>query len=147
MREWRKVMQEKNIYGDRKSDRAGYRAKLNAAAEGDIFNLAENGTYIGTESERGKNNSFHAGVTEWDYFVKTAEIDGADYAVMANVRLKPDGEYVYSLQLNQKISRTAKQSMPTIAKMAKWILFIQCRLLMTSVYPKPMQMAILPVKM
>lgn len=98
----------KNIYGDRKSDRAGYRAKLNAAADGDIFSLAENGTYIGSEEERGKNNSSHADVTEWDYFVKTAEIDGEEYAIMANVRLKPDGEYVYSLQLNQKSQQTGK---------------------------------------
>ena len=81
---------------------------MNAAADGAIFTLAENGPYIGSEKERGKVTSSHKSVVEWNYFVKTAEIDGIEYDVMANVRVKPDGEYVYSLQLNQKSQQNDK---------------------------------------
>ena len=40
-------------------------------------------------------------MTGWEYFIKTVQIDGRVYDLLANVRKKPEGEYVYSIQLNE----------------------------------------------
>ncbi|MCD7756253.1 MAG: hypothetical protein LUJ09_08040 [Firmicutes bacterium] len=91
----------KNIYGDKKSDRAGYKAKINTGADGGIFDLVENAKHVGGKAEQGKNTLAHKDVSGWEYFVKTVQIDGKVYDLLANVRKKPDGEYVYSVQLNE----------------------------------------------
>ena len=99
----------KNIYGDKKSDRKGYRAKIDEGADGSIFWLVENAQYNGSKDEVGKNISAHTGVKRWDYFVKTVQINGVVYDLVANVRKKVGAEYVYSLQLreNTKIEAAA----------------------------------------
>lgn len=91
----------KNIYGDKKSDAKGKTAKLNAGAEGDIFDLIEGAHYQSSSAERGKNGVAHKGVENWDYYVKTVQIDGQVFDEVVNVRLNNKGEYVYSIQLNQ----------------------------------------------
>lgn len=91
----------KNIYGDNKSDDKGKDAKINTGADGAIFELVENAKYRGTSAETGKSNSAHKGVNSWDYFRKTVQIDGVVYDEVVNVRQKDDGEYVYSIQLNE----------------------------------------------
>ena len=75
-------------------------AKINTGASGDIFELVENARYYGSKSETGKEAAAHQGVQNWDYFVKQVQIDGRVYDLVANVRKRTDGEYVYSIQLN-----------------------------------------------
>ena len=93
---------KKNIFGDRKSETKGWKAKVNAGADGDIFELVEKAKYSSTSPEM-KN---HSGVKYWDYFVKTVQIDNRVYDLLANVqRLYGDDNYIYFLELreNKKI--------------------------------------------
>lgn len=91
----------KNIYGDKRSSSQGLTAKVNVGADGGIFELVENAQYSGSKPESGKSSKAHSGVSGWDYFVKTVQIDGKLFDLLANVRKKPGGEYVYSIQLNE----------------------------------------------
>lgn len=91
----------KNIYGDKRSSERGWKAKINTGADGFIFELVENAKYKDNLKETGKGTRAHKNVSNWDYFVKTVQIDGRVYNLLANVRKKPDGEYVYSIQLNE----------------------------------------------
>lgn len=91
----------KNIYGDKKSSAAGWRAKINTGADGSIFELVENAEHLGSRAESGKATKAHRNVSEWDYYVKTVQIDGKLFRVLANIRKKPNGEFVYSIQLNE----------------------------------------------
>ncbi|MDY3690829.1 MAG: LPD23 domain-containing protein [Dysosmobacter sp.] len=91
----------KNVYGDKKSSPRGWKAKINTGADGNIFELVENAKYSRSGVEQGKSTAAHQGLTGWEYFVKTVQIDGRVYDLLANVRKKPDGEYVYSIQLNE----------------------------------------------
>ncbi len=91
----------KNVYGDKKSSLRGWKAKINTGADGNIFELVENAKYSRSGVEQGKSTAAHQGLTGWEYFVKTVQIDGRVYDLLANVRKKPDGEYVYSIQLNE----------------------------------------------
>ena len=98
---------KKNVYGDKKSDKLGKQAKLNVSASGDIFDLVENATYWGSSKESGKNISAHKNVTEWDYFVKTVQIDGVKYDELVNVRKNATDEYVYDITLNKKAASSS----------------------------------------
>lgn len=98
---------KKNIYGDLNSDRPGKDAKINAGADGDIFDLVENARYDHSEDERGKTSKAHRGIESWDYFVKKVQIDGKVFDLLANVRKSSDAEYVYSLQINEDKSAEA----------------------------------------
>lgn len=91
----------KNIYGDKKSSPRGWKAKINTGADGNIFDLVENAEHSGSGKEQGKTSEAHQGLTGWEYFVKTVQIDGRVYDLLANVRKKLDGEFVYSIQLNE----------------------------------------------
>lgn len=91
----------KNVYGDKKSSPRGWKAKINTGADGNIFDLVENAEHSGSGKEQGKTSEAHQGLTGWEYFVKTVQIDGRVYDLLANVRKKPDGEFVYSIQLNE----------------------------------------------
>ena len=101
----------KNIYGDKLSDKKGWKAKMNIGAEGDIFELVEHSKYDGSKPESGKNVSAHSGVEYWDYFIKTVQIDNTVYDLLANVRKKPDDQYVYSIQLNENKKIKASPSL------------------------------------
>lgn len=91
----------KDAYGDKHSDRRGQRAKISVGADGNIFELVENASYIGSRAEEGKNTYAHKNVKYWDYFVKQVQIDGRKYDVLANVRKRGDNSYVYSIQVNE----------------------------------------------
>ena len=97
----------KNIYGDKKSDKPGHDAKINTGADGDIFDLVENARYDHSEDERGKTTKAHRGIQSWDYFVKKVQIDGKVFDLIANVRKSSNAEYVYSIQLNEDKSTEA----------------------------------------
>lgn len=91
----------KNIYGDKRSDRQGKRAKLNVGADGNIFELVENARYKRGTPEKGKTGKAHKDAKGWDYYLKTVQIDGQVFDEVVNVRLNNKGEYVYSIQLNK----------------------------------------------
>lgn len=91
----------KNIYGDNSSDEKGKDAKISVGADGNIFELVENARYLKSEHEQGKTQRMHRGVNYWDYFVKTVQIDGVVFDLMANVRKKSEGEYVYLIELTE----------------------------------------------
>ena len=97
----------KDMYGDQRSDVRGQKAKLNVAADGDIFTLVENASYSGSEAEQGKDTRAHRNVTSWDYYVKTVQIDGRMYDVLANIRKTADDSYVYSIQMNTRKTKEA----------------------------------------
>ena len=102
---------KKNIYGDKRSDKKGIQAKIKAGAEGDIFDLVENAAYTGSKPEIGKNIQAHQGVSYWDYFVKTVQIDNQVFDLVANVRKKSSGGFVYSIQLNENKKIKASPSL------------------------------------
>ena len=91
----------KNIYGDNSSDQKGRDAKIKVGADGNIFELVENSRYLRSAPERGKNQRMHRGVNYWDYYVKTVQIDSIVFDLVANVRKKADGEYVYVIELHE----------------------------------------------
>ena len=92
---------KKNIYGDRQSSAGGWKAKIRAGADGDIFELVENAEYDRSSAEQGKSNSAHKGINFWDYYVKTVQIDNEVYDLLANVRRNGDDSYVYNIRLYQ----------------------------------------------
>ena len=106
----------KNIYGDKRSDKKGYRAKINVGAEGDIFELVENAKYNGSLPENGKKIAAHKGVGYWDYFIKNVQIDGTVFNLTANVRKKADGAFVYSIQLNENKKIKASPPLGLLSK-------------------------------
>lgn len=91
----------KNAYGDKLSDSRGKNAKLNLEADGDIFSLVENSVYKNSKSEIGKKNKAHRNVTEWDYFLKTVQIDGTTFDLVANVRKANNKQFIYYLKLTE----------------------------------------------
>ena len=91
----------KNIYGDDKSNDSGRDAKINVGADGGIFELVENARFRNSLPETGKQGPVHNSVQYWDYFVKTVQIDGKAYDVVANVRRKADGDYVYLIEMHE----------------------------------------------
>jgi predicted nucleotidyltransferase len=101
----------KSIYGDKRSDSKGQKAKINVGAEGTIFELVENSKYTGSKPEQGKSTKSHKGVSYWDYFLKTVQIDNRVYDLVANVRKKVEGSFVYSIQLNENKKIKASPSL------------------------------------
>ena len=101
----------KNIYGDKRSSNCGYNAKLKVGADRNIFELVENAKYNGSEKEIGKSTKAHRQIQYWDYYVKTVQIDSQVYDLVANVRRKSTGDFVYSIQLrgNNTIEASAAQ--------------------------------------
>ena len=93
---------QKTVYGDRESDEKGYGAKINAGADGDYLDLLENMEWFGGEQERGKDTKAHRDVAYWNYFLKTVQIDARVYDLLANVRHKKNGAYVYDLELYER---------------------------------------------
>ncbi len=91
----------KSIYGDTRSSEKGKKAKVNLGADGDIFDLVENARYTNSKNEVGKNIPSHKGVTHWDYYVKTVQVDNKVFDVLVDVRVKPNGANVYSIVLKE----------------------------------------------
>ena len=110
MRQFENEDIRKNIYGDKRSDASRRKAKINMGADGDIFELIENAQYNGSRAESGKSISAHKNVSYWDYFVKRVQIDHRIYDLVANVRKRSDGEFVYSIQFKESKKTTASPS-------------------------------------
>ena len=93
----------KHIYGDKRSSKDGLKALTKAGADGDVFDLVENSQYDGSKTNE-KNNTK---ADYFDYFVKTVQIDGKVFDLIADVEKNygVDGGYVYTLALrdNKKI--------------------------------------------
>lgn len=80
---------KKTIRGDNTSDSSGYDAKINVGADGGIFDLIENSTYFDSQPEIGKSGKAHKDVVQWDYFIKTVQIDGKTFEILASIRKTP----------------------------------------------------------
>lgn len=93
----------KPIYGDSRSSANGVKALIKTGADGDVFDLVENSKYTGSAA----NTKDHTDADYFDYFVKTVQIDGKVFDLVADVEKKQgvDGGYVYTLALidNNKI--------------------------------------------
>ncbi len=102
----------KPIYGDSRSSKDGAKALIKAGADGDVFDLVENATY--TRSKVNTKN--HTKADYFDYFVKTVQIDGKVFDLVADVEKKygGDGGYVYTLALvdNNKIKASPAHGTP-----------------------------------
>lgn len=87
----------KHIYGDSRSSKDGVNALIKAGADGDVFDLVENSRYTGSQP----NKKNHTKADYFDYFVKTVQIDGKVFDLVADVEKKygVDGGYVYTLAL------------------------------------------------
>lgn len=87
----------KPIYGDSRSSTNGTKALIKAGADGDVFDLVENSQYAGSKN----NTKNHTKADYFDYFVKTVQIDGKVFDLVADVEKKygVDGGYVYTLAL------------------------------------------------
>lgn len=103
----------KNVYGDKRSDKKGWRSKINVGADGNVFELVENATYERSEAEKGKSTKAHKNIKYWDYFIKTVQIDNKVFDLVANVRKTTDNQYVYSLQLNENKKTIASPPLGT----------------------------------
>lgn len=79
------------------------KAKINIGASGDFVTLLENSVYDREEKNRStKKNDAHKKTDRFEYYVKTAYIDGKPYDVVANIRKENDGDrYVYDVKLKQ----------------------------------------------
>ena len=87
----------KHIYGDKRSSSDGAKALIKAGADGDVFDLVERSRYTGSQ----KNKKNHTKADYFDYFVKTVQIDGKVFDLVADVEKTygVNGGYVYTLAL------------------------------------------------
>lgn len=95
----------KPVYGDRRSTVNGARALRNSLADGDVFDLLENAEY--DRSSRDTKN--HKNADYFDYYVKTVQIDGKVYDLVADVKRaygNSDGLY-YTLYLVDNATKKA----------------------------------------
>ena len=102
----------KPIYGDKRSSKSGVKALIKAGADGDVFDLVENSLYTGSK----KNTKNHTNADYFDYFVKTVQIDGKVFDLVADIEKKyrTDGGYMYTLALvdNKKIKASPALGTP-----------------------------------
>jgi hypothetical protein len=96
----------KNLYGDSKSDKQGFKAKVNIGADGNYIELAENALYTGSSAETGKTTAsgFHDDAKSWDYYIKTIKSDGQYFDVLINVKDTGNENYVYDITLKKATS-------------------------------------------
>ena len=88
---------KKPIYGDARSSPNGVKALIKTGADGDVFDLVENSQYDGSK----KNTKNHTKADYFDYFIKTVQIDGKVFDLIADVEKEygVNGGYVYTLAL------------------------------------------------
>lgn len=101
----------KPIYGDSRSSVSGVKALTKAGADGDVFNLLENSKYTGSRS----NTKTHTNADYFDYFVKTVQIDGKVFDLVADVEKEigsSDG-YIYTLALRDNKNIKASPALGT----------------------------------
>ena len=94
----------KGIYGDKKSQNAGYKTKINIGADKNYFELLENSKYYRSSLEQGKTTAsgVHDNTLSWDYYLKTIKADGKFYDVLINVRNAGKDQFVYDVSLKGK---------------------------------------------
>ena len=87
----------KHIYGDDRSSPKGRKALIKAGADGDVFDLVENSQYRRSKTNKKDNTN----ADYFDYFVKTVQIDGKVFDLIADVEKNyhVDGGYLYTLAL------------------------------------------------
>ena len=107
-----------------KSDDAGYRAKVRLIANGDIFNIVEDSTYLKSEKETGKTTIAHKDAKYWDYFWKEIFVDGKGYDVVINIRndsktgiLADKTQFVYSMSFNENKKVATPVTTPASSKL------------------------------
>lgn len=93
----RQTESSQTIYGDKRSSDNGKNALLHVSADGDIFDLVENASYRRSKAD----TKAHKKTDYFDYFIKTVQIDGKVYDLLADVKKQygKDGGYVYTLVL------------------------------------------------
>lgn len=103
----------KPIYGDKRSSLAGKKALINAGADGDVFDLVENSKYKFSKTDT-KN---HKKTDYFDYFVKTVQIDGRVFDLVADVKKQYslDGGYIYTLYLKDNNTVKASPAQGTVS--------------------------------
>ena len=98
----------KPVYGDFRSSASGKKALRNSLADGDVFDLLENSKY----SHSMGDEKAHKNTDYFDYYVKTVQIDGKVYDVLADVKRQygdSDGLY-YTLRLVNNKTKKAVRS-------------------------------------
>ena len=108
-----------------KSDESGYKAKIRLLANGDIFNIVEDGNYSGSKTELGKTTDSHKHAKYWDYFWKEIYVDGKGYDVVINIRndsqsgnLSDKIQFVYSVSFSQNKKVATPVTTPAKEKQA-----------------------------
>lgn len=92
----------KNFYGDNKSVRSGFKAKVAIAANGELFELAESARYTKSMPEKvGKTGKAHKNSKSWDYFVKTIKFENKYFDVLINVQNVGKDNYVYNIEMRK----------------------------------------------
>lgn len=101
----------KPIYGDSRASGNGVKALTKAGADGDVFNLLENSKYTGSKP----NTKTHTSADYFDYFVKTVQIDGKVFDLVADVEkeIGASGGYIYTLALRDNKNIKASPALGT----------------------------------
>lgn len=103
----------KHIFGDKRTDKAGKKAIINAGADGDVFDIVQNAKYTRSSPNKKQNVS----ADYFDYFVKTVQIDNKVYDLIADVeKFYANGReayiYTFSLQENKNIKASPALGLP-----------------------------------
>lgn len=108
----------KGIYGDKKSQNAGYKTKINIGADKNYFELLENSKYYRSSLEQGKTTAsgVHDNTLSWDYYLKTIKADGKFYDVLINVRNAGRDQFVYDVSLKGKKTEPPSSTRSTLGQ-------------------------------
>ena len=108
----------KGIYGDKKSQNAGYKTKINIGADKNYFELLENSKYYRSSLEQGKTTAsgVHDNTLSWDYYLKTIKADGKFYDVLINVRNTGKDQFVYDVSLKGKKTEPPSSTRSTLGQ-------------------------------
>ena len=108
----------KGIYGDKKSQNAGYKTKINIGADKNYFELLENSKYYRSSLEQGKTTAsgVHDNTLSWDYYLKTIKADGKFYDVLINVRNAGKDQFVYDVSLKGKKTEPPSSTRSTLGQ-------------------------------
>ena len=105
-----KFTRSKNIFGDNKSTKLGYKTKINALY--DLVDILENAKYIGSGKEPSfdsdviSKNKAHENVKYWHYFESHIIFDGVPVDVLFNIRDKGNEQFQYLIEIKEKQSST-----------------------------------------
>lgn len=101
---------EKQIYGDRASDRPGWKAKVNIGAGGEYGRLLKNASYAESEVERKKDqNGFHKNSINWSYFKKRIIFEGTVFEVTISVCHQKRNSYIHNVVLKKSKEQLIKK--------------------------------------